>query len=55
MVKYEFHYKKTSEASEILGFFLLAKKFYIADVFGMHGDPAEFDPAHLSQSHCLHG
>ena len=36
-------------------FFSPAKNFYIADVFGLHDDPADFDPAHLSQSHCLHG
>ena len=43
------------EKFEILGFFSPAKIFYIADVFGLLGDPADFDPAHLSQSHCLHG
>ena len=43
------------QKSEILVFFFPAKYFYIADVFGLHGDPADFDPAHLSQSHCLHG
>ena len=32
-------------------FFLLI----LTAAFGLHGDPADFDPTHLGQSHCLLG